>query len=193
MLNAEMVSMASKTLITWCDPHPEYVGRDLDEVASESGRTPLEAIALLEPAGAVYFFMDEADIVRIMTSPEAMIGSDGMPADQHPHPRLWGTFPRVLGRYVRGRNVLPLADAVHRMTGLPAKRFGLRDRGTIEPGHFADLCVFDPETVIDAATFEQPTRPALGIHYVFVNGQVALDQGTPTSARAGKILRRDPA
>jgi N-acyl-D-amino-acid deacylase len=191
VLHVDLVSMASKTLLTWCDPHPEYVGRDLSEVAAELGCTPIEAVARIEPAGAVYFFMDEADIVRIMRSPEAMIGSDGMPADQHPHPRLWGTFPRVLGRYVREQNVLPLPEAVHRMTGLAAQRFGLRDRGTVEVGKYADLCVFDPDTILDAATFEQPTRPAVGIHYVFVNGQMALEQGVPTASRAGKVLTRN--
>lgn len=191
VLHVDLVSMASKTLLTWCDPYPEHTGRDLSEVAAELGCTPIEAVTRLEPAGAVYFFMDEADIVRIMRSPEAMIGSDGMPADQHPHPRLWGTFPRVLGRYVREQNVLPLHEAVHRMTGLAAQRFGLRHRGSIEVGNYADLCVFDPDTILDAATFEQPSRPAVGIHYVFVNGQMALEKGTPTASRAGKVLSRN--
>jgi N-acyl-D-amino-acid deacylase len=191
VLNGELVSMASRTVLTWCDPHPEYTGRDLDEVAGELGLTPLEAIAALEPAGAVYFFMDEADIIRIMRSPDAMIGSGGMPDDQHPHPRLWGTFPRVLGRYVREQNVFSLPDAVHRMTGLPAERFGLRNRGTIEVGNYADLCIFDPDSIIDSATFEHPTRPAAGIHYVFVNGQMALENGMPTAARAGRVLTRN--
>jgi N-acyl-D-amino-acid deacylase len=190
VLHADLVAVASKTLLTWCDPYPEYTGRDLSEVATELGCTPIEAVARLEPAGAVYFFMDEADIVRIMRSPEAMIGSDGMPADQHPHPRLWGTFPRVLGRYVREQNVLPLPEAVHRMTGLAAQRFGLRDRGIVEVGNYADLCIFDPDSILDAATFEQPTQPAIGIHYVFVNGQMALEQGKLTAARAGKVLTR---
>ena len=190
VLNRELVSLSSKTVITWCDPHPEYTGRDLNEVANELGCTPNEAIATLEPAGAVYFFMDEGDIIRIMRSPEAMIGSDGMPDDQQPHPRLWGTFPRVLGRYVREQSVLSLSDAVYRMTGLPAQRFGLRNRGIIEVGNYADLCVFDPESILDSATFEQPTRPAVGIHYVFVNGQIALEDGMPTTARAGRVLTR---
>jgi N-acyl-D-amino-acid deacylase len=97
----------------------------------------------------------------------------------------------VLGRYVREQNVLPLSEAVHRMTGLPAQRFGLRNRGIIEVGNYADLCVFDPESVLDSATFEQPTRPAVGIHYVFVNGQIALEKGMPTTARAGRVLTRD--
>jgi N-acyl-D-amino-acid deacylase len=134
--------------------------------------------------------MDEADVTRIIRSPEAMIGSDGLPEDQHPHPRLWGTFPRVLGRYVRERNVLTLEDAVHRMTGLSADRFGLFNRGRVQEGHYADLCIFDPLTVLDTATYEQPVQRAVGIHYVFVNGQLALERGTPMATRAGRILRR---
>jgi len=191
VLDKDLVSLASKTLITWCDPYPEYAGRELGEIARELGRTPIEAVAALEPAGALYFFMSEADVIRIMRSPEAMIGSDGMPEDQHPHPRLWGTFPRVLGRYVREQNVLSLHDAVHRMTGLSAQRFGLQGRGVLAAGNYADLCVFDSQAVLDLATFEQPTRPAVGIHYVFVNGQMAVERGTPTAARAGRVLTRE--
>jgi len=191
VLNEDLVSLAPKTVITWCDPYPEYTGRDLSEIAGELGCTPIEAVASLQPAGALYFFMSESDVIRIMRSPEAMIGSDGMPDDQHPHPRLWGTFPRVLGRYVREQNVFSLQDAVHRMTGLSAQRFGLRNRGVVEVGNYADLCVFDPRSILDLATFEQPTRPAAGIHYVFVNGQMALERGMPTTERAGRVLKRD--
>jgi N-acyl-D-amino-acid deacylase len=191
VLNEDLVSMASKTVISWCDPHPEYTGRDLSEIAQQLGCTPIEAVGALEPAGALYFFMDEADVIRIIRSPQAMIGSDGMPEDQHPHPRLWGTFPRVLGRYVREQHVLSLQEAVHRMTALPAERFGLRDRGIIAPGRYADLCVFDSGSILDSSTFEDPIRPAIGIHYVFVNGQMTLDKGGPTGARAGKVLTRD--
>jgi N-acyl-D-amino-acid deacylase len=134
--------------------------------------------------------MDEADVTRILSSSEAMIGSDGLPEDSHPHPRLWGTFPRVLGRYVRERGVLTLEDAVHRMTGRSAERFGLKARGVIAPGNYADICIFDPQAVVDMATFEQPEQPAAGIHYVLVNGRIALEKGVPTQARAGKVLRR---
>jgi N-acyl-D-amino-acid deacylase len=134
--------------------------------------------------------MDEGDVTRILRSPEAMIGSDGLPEDQHPHPRLWGTFPRVLGRYVRERSVLSLEDAVRRMTGLTAQHLGLSNRGRIAVGQYADICVFDSESICDNATFEQPTCQATGIHYVLVNGQIALDSGEPTSVRAGKALRR---
>jgi N-acyl-D-amino-acid deacylase len=191
MLTEGLVAQSVRTVITWCDPYPRYCGRGLNEVAEELGCTPLEAVSKLAPAGALYFLMDEDDVIRIMQSPYAMIGSDRLPEDQHPHPRLWGTFPRVLGHYVRERGVLTMEDAVHRMTGLSATQFDLKGRGQINVGNYADLCVFNPRTVIDTATFEQPTRAAIGIVHVFVNGQLALEDGAPTAARAGKVLRRE--
>lgn len=190
ILNEQLVSVSSRTVLTWCDPYPEYRGRDLRDVANEWGCELAEAVPRLVPAGAVYFMMDEADVMRIMRYPDTMIGSDGLPQDDHPHPRLWGTFPRVLGQYVRERGVLPLEEAIHRMTGLPATRFGLHKRGHIREDYFADICVFDPDTVIDGATYEHPTRRAVGIHLVLVNGQLALDNGVPSPTRAGRILMR---
>jgi len=191
VLNEELVALSSKTLITWCDPRPEFCGRDLDELAAQLGCTSHEAVSKLTPAGAVYFMMDEDDVTRILCSSKAMIGSDGLPEDHHPHPRLWGTFPRVLGRYVRERQLMTLEEAVYRMTGLAASQFNLNDRGRIKVGNFADLCIFDPQTVIDNATFERPTRPAIGIRYAFVNGRLALEDGVPTRLRAGRVLRRE--
>jgi N-acyl-D-amino-acid deacylase len=190
VLIEDLVAMSSRTLVTWCDPHPEYCARYLDAIARDLGCTPVEAISKLQPAGAVYFIMDEADVTRILSSPEAMIGSDGLPEDVHPHPRLWGTFPRVLGRYVRERAVLSLESAIHRMSGLSAHHFGLRDRGRLAEGMCADVCIFDPTSVRDCATFERPATPAVGIHHVFVNGVLALRDGVPTDARAGRVLLR---
>jgi N-acyl-D-amino-acid deacylase len=190
VLNAELVTQSSKTLITWSDPHPELVGCELNAAAEALGCSLADAISQLQPAGAVYFMMDEADVVRILSSSSAMIGSDGLPEDSRPHPRLWGTFPRVLKRYVREQKVLSLEGAIHRMTGLSAQRFGLRERGQIAVGFCADLTVFDPNGVADTATFEEPARAASGIRYVFVNGRLALDQGVPTDTRAGRVLRR---
>jgi N-acyl-D-amino-acid deacylase len=191
VLNEELVAQSSKTLVTWCDPHPEFCARYLDDIAQELGCTPMEAVAMLQPAGAVYFLMDEADVTRIICSSEAMIGSDGLPEDLHPHPRLWGTFPRVLGQYVRERGVLTLESAIHRMTGKSAQHFGLRDRGVLAAGKHADICVFDAGTIRDSATFEQPTSPALGIRYVFVNGEMALANGTPLGTRGGMVLLKN--
>ena len=193
MLIEDLVAQSSRTLVTWCDPHPEFCARYLDDIALELGCTPADTIPKLQPAGAVYFLMDEADVTRIMCSSEAMIGSDGLPEDLHPHPRLWGTFPRVLGQYVRERGVLTLESAIHRMTGRSAHHFGLRDRGQLAAGKYADICVFDAASVRDSATFEQPTRFAVGIHHVFVNGKMALANGVPTDTRAGVVLlRQDP-
>jgi N-acyl-D-amino-acid deacylase len=190
ILHSDFVEQSSKTLITWCDPYPEFSGCELGAAAQVLGCTPAEAIAKLQPAGAVYFMMDEADVIRILTSTMAMVGSDGLPDDSHPHPRLWGTFPRVFRRYVREQKVLSLENAVHRMTGLSAECFGLRDRGQIRVGFYADVTVFDAQEIGDAATFDEPARPATGIRHVLVNGKLALTQGTPTTYRPGKILRR---
>ena len=190
VLSEDLVAQSSRTLVTWCDPHPEFCARYLDEIAHDLGCTPVEAVPRLLPAGAVYFMMDEADVTRIICSPGAMIGSDGLPEDLHPHPRLWGTFPRVLGHYVRERGVLTLESAVHRMTSLSAHHFGLQDRGQLAVGKYADVCVFDAASIRDSATFGQPTRPALGIHYVFVNGGMALSNGVPTDTRVGTVLLR---
>jgi N-acyl-D-amino-acid deacylase len=119
-----------------------------------------------------------------------MIGSDGLPHDVHPHPRLWGTFPRVLGRYCRELGLFPLEAAVHKMTGLSAATFGLADRGVVRPGAFADLVLFDAATVIDRATFEEPTVPSAGIDRVIVNGTVTWEAGGATGRRAGRFLER---
>jgi N-acyl-D-amino-acid deacylase len=119
-----------------------------------------------------------------------MIGSDGLPHDRHPHPRLWGAFARVLGHYARDVGLLTLETAVHKMTGLSAEKFGLKDRGIIRAGAFADLTLFDPAAIIDRGTFENPARPAAGIAMVMVNGQAVLEAGKPTGARPGRALRR---
>lgn len=191
VLNEELVMQSTQTLVTWSDTYPSYSGRDLADIAREWQCSPIEAIKRLLPAGGLYFMMDEQDVSRIMRFPLAMIGSDGLPEDSHPHPRLWGTFPRVLGRYVRERGILSLEEAVHRMTGLPALRFKLERRGQIRCGNYADLCIFDPQDVVDVATFDQPTRRAAGIEYVVVNGHVALRNGELTGARSGQVLRAE--
>jgi N-acyl-D-amino-acid deacylase len=190
VLNEIMAGQSLKTLISWSDPHPEFCACDLDQVAETLGCSRAEAIERLQPAGAIYFMMDEEDVSRIMCSPGAMIGSDGLPEDKHPHPRLWGTFPRVLGRYVRDFKVLTLEDAVHRMTGLSASQFGIKNRGLVQEGMYADLTIFDADTIIDTATYEHPTTPAVGISHVIVNGKTAWQNGTQTDCRAGKALRR---
>ena len=116
-------------------------------------------------------------IERVLAFDNTMIGSDGLPHDVHPHPRLWGTFPRVLGHYCREIGLFGLETAVHKMTGLPASRFGLTGRGTVAEGAYADLTVFDPETVIDRATFAEPALPSDGFVYVLVAGQAVIRKG----------------
>ena len=181
---------ASRVLVTWSTPHPEVAGRDLADVAAEMGLDLEATVDALMPAGGIFFMMDESDVRRILAYPGAMIGSDGLPHDEFPHPRLWGTFPRVLGRYAREQGLFSLEEAVHKMTGLPARNFGLADRGVLEPGAMADLVIFDPETVIDTATFDQPKQPARGIELVMVNGRVVWRDGATTGARPGRALRR---
>ena len=152
-----------------------------------------EAARRLQPGTAIYFLMDEPDVQRILAFDETMIGSDGIPVGDKPHPRLWGTFPRVLGHYSREVGLFPLETAVWKMTGLTARNFGLADRGTVAVGRSADLVLFDARTVRDAATYDEPTRPAEGIHTVLVNGGIAWESGRSTGVRRGQVLRRTPS
>jgi N-acyl-D-amino-acid deacylase len=190
VLRWDMAARASKTLVTWSKAHPELAGRTLDEIAQAMGCAAEEAAARLQPAGAVYFQMSEDDVRRVLAFAPTMIGSDGLPHDVHPHPRLWGTFPRVLGHYARDEGLFTLEQAVHKMTGLSARNFGLEARGLVAQGAYADLTLFDAARIRDAATFESPTAPAEGIELVMVNGEIAWRDGRPTGARAGRVLRR---
>lgn len=182
------------TRISWSVPHPEMNGRWLNDIAAEWAMAPVAAAEKLLPAGGIFFQMDEADVRRILAHPLAMIGSDGLPHDAFPHPRLWGTFPRVLGHYARDLGLFSLEAAVHKMTGRTASVFGLVDRGVIRPGAYADLVLFDPATVRDTATFDDPIRPADGIVETWVNGQSAYVRGPgATEAPAGRLVTRGRA
>jgi N-acyl-D-amino-acid deacylase len=176
--------------VTWSNQYPELAGQLLSAIAKKWGLSLLEAAARLQPAGAIYHSMSEDDVRAILIHPATMIGSDGLPNDRFPHPRLWGTFPRVLGHYSRGEQLFPLAEAVRKMTSLPAERFGLRDRGCIKEGCAADLVLFDQFTVRDEASFADPMRAASGIEAVWVNGALAYHKGRPTGRRAGRFLPR---
>ncbi len=188
ILRSDMLERADKVLITWSDKVAGMSGRDLKEIAAEMGCSMSEAADRIQPAGAIYFMMDEKDVQSAMSHPGAMIGSDGIPFDAHPHPRLWGTFPRVLGHYSRDLKLFPLEDAVRRMTSYSAQRFHLAKRGQVKTGYYADLCVFDPATVIDTATFEKPIAPARGIDTVFCNGAIAWRHGKQGDGRKGRAL-----
>jgi N-acyl-D-amino-acid deacylase len=189
ILKPEWVSEARQVLIAWSKTAPEQAGRLLADIAADWKTSEAEAAARLQPAGAIYFSMDEGDVRRILAFPHTMIGSDGLPHDSHPHPRLWGTFPRVLGHYSRDVGLFPLEEAVRKMTGLPARQFGLKERGLLRPGYFADLTIFDPASVLDLATFERPMQPAAGIAGVFVNGNPVWRAGAATGNRPGRTLR----
>ena len=187
-LDLRQVEDSVRIDITWSKPHPEAAGKTLAGIASEWAVSPTEAAARLLPAGAIYYCMSEEDVRRILQHPATMIGSDGLPNDPRPHPRLWGTFPRVLGHYCREEKLFSLAQAVHKMTGLPAQRFGLAGRGEIREGAHADLVLFDPATVRDTATFTQPARAAEGIAGVWVNGVLAYQDGKATGERSGRFI-----
>ncbi len=190
ILSASRVGAASKVLVTWSKPHPELAGMELDAICSKM-KLPMEkAVEALLPAGAIYFSMDEQDVQRILAFDSTMVGSDGLPHDAAPHPRLWGTFPRVLGHYARGLGLFPLETAVHKMTGLTATTFGLAGRGLLKEGFAADIALFDAGQVDEAATFSRPIQPAKGIDTVVVNGEIVWRGGKPTGARPGRVLAR---
>ena len=178
-----------RVIVTWSVPHPDAAGRELDEIAADMGLGKEETIEALSPAGGIFFKMDENDVQRILAYPHSMIGSDGLPHDEHPHPRLWGAFPRVLGHYARDIGLFSLEEAVRKMTRLSADRFGMTDRGRPEIGAFADLVLFDPDTVIDSATFVQPKTSAAGIKRVFVAGRAVWRDGAVTGVRPGRAIR----
>jgi N-acyl-D-amino-acid deacylase len=190
------LDLAAVTHLASCPDFPEWEGRGLAELAEELG-VSLEEVTrrvLVAPRArqtiCIQFIMDEGDVETNLRHPRAMVGSDGIPDLRgRPHPRLFGTCPRVLARYVRERGVLPLAEAVRRMTSLPCGRFGLAGRGRVVEGGFADLVVFDAERVSDTATYADPKREARGIEWVIVNGRVALERGRHTGAGAGRALR----
>ena len=190
ILSYSRTLVASTTLVTWSKPHPEFAGCKLDEVAAKMGLGIEQTVARLLPAGAIYFSMDEADVQRILAFEHTMIGSDGLPHDAAPHPRLWGSFPRVLGHYSRGLKLFPLETAVYKMTGLTAQSFGLEGRGVLREGAFADIAMFDAGRVDEAASFARPIQPAKGIEAVIVNGALVWQQGKSTGARPGRVLGR---
>ena len=176
-------------------------GKRVSQIAEEQGKHPLDALfdLILADHGqtsAIYFMMSEDDMRAAMRAPFVSFctdsgsrANDGPLAGSKSHPRGWGSYPRILGRYVRDEHQLTLEEAIHKMTGLPAKRVGLRDRGLLLAGSYADITIFDPKTVIDRATFEMPNQHPTGINYVIVNGEISVDNGKRTSALAGQVLR----
>lgn len=184
------------------EPHRHFQGKRINEIADEMRTSPADAILQLVEkaegrAGAIFFGMREPDVEFALTRPWTTIGSDGAAlspdgilARSSPHPRSYGTFPRVLGHYVRERKSLSLGEAIRKMTSLPAARLNLRDRGTLASGMKADVVVFDPATIADRATFDAPHQLSTGIRWVIVNGEVVLAEGRHTNAKPGRVLRR---
>ena len=176
-------------------------GKRLSQIAEEQGKDPLDALFDLILAdhgqtGAIYFMMSEDDMRAAMRAPFVSFctdsgarANDGPLAGSKSHPRGWGSYPRILGRYVRDEHLLTLEEAIHKMTGMPAARVGLHERGLLREGFSADITIFDPKRVIDRATFEAPNQHPLGIDYVIVNGQLEVDKGQRTAALAGQVLR----
>ena len=176
-------------------------GKRVSEIAEQQKKDPLDALLdfiLADHAqtGAIYFMMSEDDMRAAMRSPFVSFctdsgsrATDGPLAGSKSHPRGWGSYPRILGRYVRDEHLLSLETAIHKMTGGPAARVGIKDRGLLRTGMFADISVFNPRTVIDRATFESPNQYPVGIEYVLVNGQISVDKGERTSALAGQVIR----
>jgi N-acyl-D-amino-acid deacylase len=187
-------------LVSYCARRKDAEGKRLSEIAAARGLDPIDAALelIVDEAGKAYmilFQLDESDLRAALVHPHVMIGSDGSALAPHgplgegkPHPRSYGTFPRVLGEYVREQRTLPLASAVHKMTGLPAARLGLRNRGLVRTGARADLVVFDARRVADRATYEDPHRYPEGIEHVIVNGRFVIKHGEHTGSLPGKVL-----
>ncbi len=179
-------------------PYRHLEGRSLSEVIGMVGGTLAETVCRLlvecrMRVLMVYRWNDEEKLRRAMTHPLGMVGSDGLFRGSYPHPRGFGAHARVLSHLVREKGWLELPVAISRMSGIPAHRYGLYDRGVIRPGAAADLAVFDPARIEDRATFENPRSNAVGMDYVFVNGQAAIEAGRLTETAAGQVLRRHPS
>jgi len=177
-------------VIVSSESHPECAGKTLEEIALEFGTDRQEAARRLQPGTATYHFMSEEDVREILRFEHTMIGSDGLQVGERPHPRLWGTFPRVLGHYVREVGLFTLEQAIRKMTSLPARNFGLKGRGVLTPGYHADITTFDPDSIRDRADYDNPTVPSSGVVVVIVNGVTTWVKGEHTGALNGALVGR---
>lgn len=191
VLREDLVDGIIDILITGSASHPDMAGRYLADIADDWGVTQVEACRRLQPGGACYFQMHQDDVDRVVSHPLTMIGSDGLPHDERPHPRLWGAFPRVLDQYWRLKGLLPLEQALYKMTGLSAGRYHLEGRGQLQAGSFADIVVLDPDKVRDCATYASPAQFSEGIEQVWVNGCLSYTaQAQACVGRAGRFVAR---
>ena len=183
-------------LIVRAEQTPWAVGKTYAQAAKELGMEPFDAVIYLLKAnfGTVYecrFSMCEENVETILKHPKCMVGSDGIyvPGDISCHPRAMGTFPRYLGRYIREKKILSREEGIHRITGMPAKRYGLKNKGEIREGYDADLVLFDFETIMDQADFLDPFKPNIGIHSVYMDGELVLKDNEPTGVWKGKYIK----
>jgi len=192
----------SEIMVVYVKNNPRYIGKRITDIAEMEGKKPADAaydLLLAENAQVqtVMFGLGEDDVRYVMRSPYMMVGSDGSAVSPkgilgkgQPHPRYYGTFPRVLGHYARDEGIITLQEAVRKMTSAPAQKMGFKDRGLLREGCKADITVFDPLKVKDEATFTDPHRFASGIPYVLVNGTVVINKGKHTGSLSGKTLRK---
>jgi len=179
------------------DANRDVIGKSLAEISQLRGKNPFDAAfdLLLEEAnavGMVDFYGEDEHVIRFLTRPQQNVCTDGLLGGR-PHPRAYGSFPRVLGKYVREAKALTLEQAIRKMTSKPAEVFGFEKRGELKPGNYADIVLFNPGTIIDKATFDNPVQYPEGIEYVFVNGETAVDRGIFHPKPAGEILRKPRA
>jgi len=198
---ADTVMLARTTY----EPHRKFQGLRISQIGEQMKRAPADALLEIIDkaeglASGVYFGMRDEDVALALAQPWTTIGSDGAAfapagilARSHPHPRAYGTFTRVLARYVRDEHVLTLPEAIHKMTGLAAERLGLADRGVVQVGRKADVVIIDANTIADKATFEEPHQLSVGVKWLLVNGTLVMDEGNPTSALPGRVLRHQSA
>ena len=190
----------SRIQLVQCGFDRSLAGKTIGDLLKAAGQPSTQSamadmvieLQLKGGCSAIFHAYDEADVERFMQSPFGMIGSDGSltrPGDGSPHPRAFGTYPRVLARYVRERHVITLEEAIRKMTSFPAARLGLQDRGLLREGLVADITIFNPDTIVDRATFADPNHHSEGVRFVMVNGEVVVSEGAVTGARPGRVLR----
>jgi N-acyl-D-amino-acid deacylase len=181
-------------MITYCKKNLQFEGKTLSNLAKELGKDPFNMVfdLLIDEEASisiVLFYLSEEDVKTVMRHQAVMVCTDGLLGGK-PHPRVYGAFPRVLGRYVREEKTISLQDAVRKMTSLPAQTFGLNERGLLREGMYADITIFDPRTIIDVGTYTNPRQFPVGIEYVIVNGRLVLENSKQLDVLPGTVLKR---